>query len=217
AGPAHRARRGRLAGDGPASQRGVQGPLEVVVQLDPLRCEERQEVAVDGGTDPGAAVDPEVGVAQPGPRPGPGPAHARQIPGVERQAIAPLVARPEDQRAARNRVGGGYLGREIQRRPCRQCVTGHPTWPGARRPAGPRPPGRLAYSRKVEISEIDPGPSWAPQACTLPTARRPLRAAEFARLLASVQHIERRQPTWLHLDLDPSPRTAGQAAELAMA
>jgi len=66
----------------------------------------------------------------------------------------------------------------------------------------------------VEISEIDPGPSWAPQACTLPTAGRPLRAAEFARLLASVQHIERRQPTWLHLDLDPSPRTAGQAAEL---
>src|SRR6185437_673167 len=89
--------------------------------------------------------------------------------------------------------------------------------PAASRPAGPRPPDRLAYSRKVEISEIDPGPSWAPQACTLPTAGRPLRAAEFARLLASVQHIERRQPTWLHLDLDPSPRTAGQAAELAMA
>jgi len=69
----------------------------------------------------------------------------------------------------------------------------------------------------VEISDTGPGAAWVPQACTLPTAEQPLRVADFARLLASVQHVERRQPTWLHADLDPSPRTASRAAELAMA
>jgi hypothetical protein len=69
----------------------------------------------------------------------------------------------------------------------------------------------------VEISEMNPGPAWVPQACTLPTAEQPVRVADFGRLLASVQHIERSQPTRLHLDFDPSPQIAGRAAELAMA
>jgi len=63
---------------------------------------------------------------------------------------------------------------------------------------------------------MNQGATWVPQACTLPTVEQPMRVAGFGRLLAGVQHIERSQPTRLSLDLDPSPQTAGQAAELAM-
>jgi hypothetical protein len=70
----------------------------------------------------------------------------------------------------------------------------------------------------VEISEMSSGPAWVPSACTLPTAQQPLRVADFDALLAdAVQRIEHPQPTRLHLDLEPSPQTAGRAAELAMA
>ncbi len=59
---------------------------------------------------------------------------------------------------------------------------------------------------------------WAPDACTLPTAERPLRAAEFAGLLAdAVRHSERPEPTRLHLDLRPDPAVAARAAGLAAA
>jgi hypothetical protein len=38
---------------------------------------------------------------------------------------------------------------------------------------------------------------WAPDACTLPTADRPLRVAEFDHLFAVVLRAERRAPTLL--------------------
>ncbi len=62
------------------------------------------------------------------------------------------------------------------------------------------------------------GLDWAPQACTLPTSRRPLRAAEFGGLFTdAVRGLERVAPTRLRLDLEASPQVAGRAAELAAA
>ena len=40
---------------------------------------------------------------------------------------------------------------------------------------------------------------WAPDACTLPTAERPPRVAEFDQLFAFVVRVERRKPTLLDL------------------
>jgi hypothetical protein len=42
---------------------------------------------------------------------------------------------------------------------------------------------------------------WARDACTLPTAERPLRVAEFDELFAFVSHAERRGPQLLDLVL----------------
>jgi hypothetical protein len=53
-------------------------------------------------------------------------------------------------------------------------------------------------------------------ACTLPTAERPLRVAEFERLSAqTVLRTERPEPTRLRLDLAPGPEVAARVAELA--
>ncbi len=53
-------------------------------------------------------------------------------------------------------------------------------------------------------------------ACTLPTAERPLRTAEFEGLSAqAVLRAERPEPTRLRLDLTPTPQVAARAAELA--
>jgi hypothetical protein len=63
-----------------------------------------------------------------------------------------------------------------------------------------------------------PGRGWAPAACTLPTAERPLRAARFDGLFGeAVLGIERAEPTRLRLDLRPAPEIAGRAAELVAA
>lgn len=59
---------------------------------------------------------------------------------------------------------------------------------------------------------------WAPDACTLPTAERPLRAADFdAVFAATVRGLDRVGPTRLRLDLEPSPQAAARTAELAAA
>jgi hypothetical protein len=42
---------------------------------------------------------------------------------------------------------------------------------------------------------------WAPDACTLPTAERPLRVAEFDDLFAAVRRSKRPRPTRLELVL----------------
>ncbi|WP_330275110.1 hypothetical protein OG205_05300 [Lentzea sp. NBC_00516] len=56
---------------------------------------------------------------------------------------------------------------------------------------------------------------WAPEACTLPTAERPFRQAEFDELLATaVRH--RPERTRLVLDLEPRPEVAARAADLAV-
>ena len=62
------------------------------------------------------------------------------------------------------------------------------------------------------------GAGWAPDACTLPTAERPLRAADFdAVFAATVRDLDRVGPTRLRLDLEPSPQAAARIAELAAA
>jgi hypothetical protein len=59
------------------------------------------------------------------------------------------------------------------------------------------------------------GGHWIPDACTLPTAQRPLRTAEFDELLASaVVGVERLGDDRLRLRL--RPEAAGRAADLAM-
>ena len=54
---------------------------------------------------------------------------------------------------------------------------------------------------------------WAPDSCTLPSAERPLRVAEFKELFAFAIRAERREPTRLDLVLPRDIETA--AADLA--
>jgi hypothetical protein len=62
------------------------------------------------------------------------------------------------------------------------------------------------------------GGGWAAAGCTLPTAERPLRAAEFDELFAAaVRGIDRAGPTRLRLDLRPSRPLAARAAGLMLA
>jgi hypothetical protein len=57
-----------------------------------------------------------------------------------------------------------------------------------------------------------------PEECTLPSAERPLRAAEFADLLSEATRGARRDgPTQLRLELTPDRETAARAAGLAAA
>jgi hypothetical protein len=57
----------------------------------------------------------------------------------------------------------------------------------------------------------------APDTCTLPTADRPLRLAEFDRLFAhAVATVERRGPQTARITLPPRPQIAAQAADLVV-
>ncbi|MGI8330416.1 hypothetical protein ACRYCC_10670 [Actinomadura scrupuli] len=70
----------------------------------------------------------------------------------------------------------------------------------------------------MEEIEPEPGGAWEPAACTLPTAERPLRVAEFDALFAeAVTGVERLAPGRVRMDLRASPETAGRTAELAAA
>jgi hypothetical protein len=70
----------------------------------------------------------------------------------------------------------------------------------------------------MEPDNSEAGGTWVPQACTLPTAERPLRVAAFDELFASaVRGIDRAEAARLRLDLNPSSATAARAAELALA
>jgi hypothetical protein len=51
-------------------------------------------------------------------------------------------------------------------------------------------------------------------ACTLPTAERPLRVAEFTALFAALTAIQRRRPGALRLRLADRPGLAAEAADL---
>ena len=44
-------------------------------------------------------------------------------------------------------------------------------------------------------------PTWAPNACTLPTAERPLRLAEFDDLFADLTSLDRRSPVHVRMRL----------------
>ena len=58
--------------------------------------------------------------------------------------------------------------------------------------------------------------TWAPEACTLPTAQRPLRAASFDEFFASsVLAVTRTGSDQVRMDLRPGPDTAARAAGLA--
>ena len=56
---------------------------------------------------------------------------------------------------------------------------------------------------------------WAPSACTLPTAERPLREAEFAALFASAVGVTRPSPRELRIAFPASEELAATAASLA--
>lgn len=54
-------------------------------------------------------------------------------------------------------------------------------------------------------------PSWAPDACTLPTVERPLRLAEFDDLFATALRGQQRlSATALSWDLDPAAETTAR-------
>ena len=58
--------------------------------------------------------------------------------------------------------------------------------------------------------------TWVADACTLPTAERPLRVAEFDALFAvAVRPVERVSPTVLRIHLPGGEATAAAAEELA--
>jgi hypothetical protein len=75
----------------------------------------------------------------------------------------------------------------------------------------------------MELNQVQAGPvdagqgeGWAPQACTLPTAERPLRLAEFDALFAEVvTQVHPAGPGRVRMVLRPEPQVAGRAAELA--
>jgi hypothetical protein len=51
---------------------------------------------------------------------------------------------------------------------------------------------------------------WAPSECTLPTAERPLRLAEFDAFFANVRDVRRSQPRQLDLVIPSAAETAGR-------
>jgi hypothetical protein len=58
--------------------------------------------------------------------------------------------------------------------------------------------------------------SFVPASCTLPSADRPLRLAEFAELFRTAAHaVDRESPTRLRLRLDDDPAVASAARDLA--
>ncbi|TMR07447.1 hypothetical protein ETD83_00220 [Actinomadura soli] len=68
----------------------------------------------------------------------------------------------------------------------------------------------------MELQQIPDDHGWAAEACTLPTAERPLREAEFDALFAeAVTAVQPDGPGRVRLELRPDPRVAGRAAELA--
>jgi hypothetical protein len=55
------------------------------------------------------------------------------------------------------------------------------------------------------------GPAWVPEACTLPTAQRPLRLAEFDQVFATaLRGQQRMSPTQLRWQLDPAVEAAAR-------
>ena len=51
---------------------------------------------------------------------------------------------------------------------------------------------------------------WAPDACTLPTAERPLRLAEFDAFFANVRDVKRTKPTQLEVVIPSAAEAAGR-------
>ena len=81
------------------------------------------------------------------------------------------------------------------------------------------PPPRRRPTYAGVMTDAEPaGPEWAPADCSLPTAERPLRAAEFSGLFAdAVTGRDRLEPGRLRLTLRRDRGVAARAAELATA
>lgn len=72
-----------------------------------------------------------------------------------------------------------------------------------------------AYRRGMGEERIEAGLPWAPARCTLPTAKRPLRVAEFDALFAeALRDLRRTGPTGLRLTLDCTDEVAARVADL---
>jgi hypothetical protein len=70
----------------------------------------------------------------------------------------------------------------------------------------------------ASLADAGPDETWAPSECTLPTAERPLRAAEFGELFGgAVLAADRPEAGSVRLRLRPDALVAGRAAELAAA
>lgn len=69
---------------------------------------------------------------------------------------------------------------------------------------------------ETEREELDQAARWVPvDACTLPTAERPLRVAEFDALFrAALLGQQRLEPGWLRLLLTPTERVEATVREL---
>jgi hypothetical protein len=82
-------------------------------------------------------------------------------------------------------------------------------------------PHAMAAYITADLQSLAPdrtGESWAPEDCTLPTAERPMRAAEFTELFSeSVLAVDRPEAERLRLALSPGRETAGQVAALTAA
>jgi hypothetical protein len=73
------------------------------------------------------------------------------------------------------------------------------------------------YRRIMSMSELDVTESWVSQSCTLPTAERPLRAAEFDTLFAeAVRRVEHPSSERVVLELEPTAEVAVRVADLAV-
>jgi len=88
---------------------------------------------------------------------------------------------------------------------------------GERAGAG-RAGGEQTSAGQADAGRVGGDEVWVPDACTLPTADRAGRVAEFDGLFsATVRAAERTGPTRLRLELEPSPEAAARAAGLAAA
>ncbi|WP_141577833.1 hypothetical protein [Actinomadura sp. WMMA1423] len=68
----------------------------------------------------------------------------------------------------------------------------------------------------MELQQVPDDQGWAPQACTLPTAERPLRVAEFDAFFAeAVTAVRSAGAGRARMELRPEPRVAARAAGLA--
>ncbi|MFI1422892.1 hypothetical protein ACH4VX_34005 [Streptomyces sp. NPDC020731] len=60
------------------------------------------------------------------------------------------------------------------------------------------------------------GPEWVPQSCTLPTAERPLRVAEWDTLFAErLRRVTRTSPQLVRLELADGPEVEDRVQDLA--
>ncbi|TCO59268.1 hypothetical protein [Actinocrispum wychmicini] len=69
----------------------------------------------------------------------------------------------------------------------------------------------------MSTDALEPDAAWTPTSCTLPSADRPLRVAEFDDLFTrSLRALDRHDLTGLRLDLASSPEVVEQAASLVV-